>query len=83
MLSGEAIQSIKCYLTGKRQSDGTFTVRKLTIEDKHGLKHNVFNAKINIYRSEAEPILLGIEDRLLRGDELDMHTGSHIDKRTR
>jgi hypothetical protein len=83
VLSGEAIQSIKCYLTGKRQSDGTFTVRKLTIEDKHGLKHNVFNAKINIYRSEAEPILLGIEDHLLRGDELGMQTAGHIDQRTR
>lgn len=77
-LSGEAIQSIKCYLTGRQQSDGTFSVRKLTIHDKHGLSHNVFNAKINIYRAAAEPILLGIEDRLLRGEELDIQTVEHI-----
>ena len=43
-----------------------FSIRKLAIHDKHGLTRNAFNAKINIYRREAEPILLGIEDRLLR-----------------
>ncbi len=78
VLSGEAIESIKCYLTGKAQPDGTFTVRKLAINDKHGLTRTVFNAKINIYRRAAEPILLGIEDRLLRGDELPAKTAGHI-----
>jgi hypothetical protein len=38
----------------------------------------VFNAKINIYRSHAEPILLGIEDRMLRGNDLAMITTSLI-----
>lgn len=69
-LSGDAIESIKCYLTGQPQADGTFTVRKLTIEDKHGLTREVYNAKINIYRTNGEPILLGIEDRLLGDDEI-------------
>ena len=78
VLSGEAIESIKCYLTGKARPDGTFTIRKLAINDKHGLTHTVFNAKINIYRRAAEPILLGIEDRLLRGDELPITTTGHI-----
>jgi hypothetical protein len=78
VLSGEAIQSIKCYLTGEPASDGLFSIRKLTIQDKHGLTHNVFNAKINIYRNDAEPILLGIEDRMLRGDNLEMVTIGHI-----
>jgi hypothetical protein len=77
-LSGEAIESIRCYLTGRARADGTFTVRRLAINDKHGLTHNVFNAKINIYRRSAEPILLGIEDRLLRGDELSATTAAHI-----
>jgi hypothetical protein len=77
-LSGEAIESIKCYLTGRARSDGTFTVRKLVISDKHGLSHSVFNAKINIYRRAAEPILLGIEDRLLRSDDLPLTTAGHI-----
>ena len=73
-LSGEAIQSIKCYLTGEPAADGRFSIRRLTIQDKHGLSHNVFNAKINIYRDHAAPILLGIEDRVLRGDTMDMVT---------
>ncbi|NND37249.1 MAG: hypothetical protein HKN81_08970 [Gammaproteobacteria bacterium] len=77
-LSGDAIESIKCYLTGRAQADGTFTIRKLSINDKHGLTRNVFNAKINIYRCTGEPILLGIEDRLLRGDELAITTTAHI-----
>ena len=70
-MSGDAIESIKCYLTGEPRPDGTFTVRKLMIADKHGLTRNVFNAKINIYRTTGEPILLGIEDRLLRDDATD------------
>jgi len=77
-LSGEAIQSIKCYLTGEATGDGAFSIRRLTIQDKHGLSHNVFNAKINIYRDHAAPILLGIEDRALRGDTMDMVTTAHI-----
>jgi hypothetical protein len=67
-LSGEAVESIKCYLTGEACEDGTFSIRKLAIEDKHGLRRNAFNAKVNIHRRGAEPILLGIEDRLLRED---------------
>jgi len=77
-LSGEAIHSIKCYLTGEPAGNGDFNIRKLTIEDKHGLCHNVFNAKINIYRDHAEPILLGIEDRLLKIDQPQMSTIGHI-----
>lgn len=78
VLSGEAIESIKCYLTGRQSGDGEFSIRKLSIEDKHGLQHHVFNAKINIYRNHAEPILLGIEDKMLRGDGLAMVTAEHI-----
>ncbi|MFQ5634961.1 MAG: hypothetical protein ACE5G3_06490 [Gammaproteobacteria bacterium] len=77
-LAGDAIESIKCYLTGRAQPDGTFTIRKLSINDKHGLTRNVFNAKINIYRCDGEPILLGIEDRLLRGEEPAIGTATHI-----
>ena len=46
-LSGDAIESIKCYLTGKPYRDGQFSIRKLQLQDKHGMSHNVFNAKIN------------------------------------
>ncbi len=77
-LSGEAIDSIKCYLTGERQESGAYSIRKLSITDKHGLTRNVFNAKINIYRRDADPILLGVEDKMLRSDTLDMKTVDHI-----
>jgi len=65
-LSGDAVDSIKCYLTGEACADGTFTIRRLAVDDKHGLRRHVFNAKVNIHRRGGHPILLGIEDRLLR-----------------
>ena len=63
--SGERVTAIKCYLTGEDMGGGQFNIRRLTIMDKHGLSRVAFNAKVNIYRESAEPILLGIEDRKL------------------
>ena len=65
-LSGERVTAIKCYLTGEKKENGEFTIRRLNIRDKHGLTRTAYNAKINIYRETAQPILLGIEDRKLR-----------------
>jgi hypothetical protein len=65
VLSGEKVSAIKCYLTGERMESGEFNIRKLSIRDKHGLTRSAYNAKVNIYRENAEPILLGIEDRKL------------------
>ncbi len=64
-LSGEKVSAIKCYLTGERMESGEFSIRKLQIKDKHGLCRSAYNAKINIYRELAQPILLGIEDKEL------------------
>jgi hypothetical protein len=64
-LSGERVDAIRCYLTGPKLDNGEFTVRRLVISDKHGISRRVYNAKVNIYRHNAEPILLGIEDRVL------------------
>jgi hypothetical protein len=64
-LSGEKVTAIKCYLTGERQDNGEFSIRRLQITDKHGLSRTAFNAKVNIYRELADPILLGIEDKKL------------------
>ncbi len=69
-LSGERVSAIKCYLTGERQDTGEFDIRRLKIRDKHGLERMAYNAKVNIYRDTAEPILLGIEDRKLGGNGL-------------
>jgi len=64
-LSGERVDAIRSYLTGSKLTNGEFSVRRLTINDKHGISRRAYNAKINIYRQSAEPILLGIEDRTL------------------
>lgn len=77
-LSGEAVESIKCYLTGRAQADGTFTIRKLSIHDKHGRTRAAYNAKVNIHRRGGGPILLGIEDRQLRDDADFAVTSSHL-----
>ncbi len=65
VLSGEKVTAIKCYLTGENMGGGQFNIRRLTIKDKHGLSRVAFNAKVNIYRETAEPILLGIQDKKL------------------
>ena len=67
-LSGERVDAIRCYLTGTKLASGEFTVRRITVNDKHGVARRVYNAKVNIYRHNAEPILLGIEDRSLAPD---------------
>jgi len=66
-ISGERVTAIKCYLTGEQLDSGEFNIRKLNIRDKHGLTRTAYNAKINIYRDTAQPILLGIEDKNLSG----------------
>ena len=77
-LAGESIESIKCYLTGTRLNTGEFTVRRITINDKHGMSRNVFNAKVNIYRQDAEPILLGIEDKVLGSGSAPKSHSEHL-----
>jgi len=67
-LSGERVDAIRCYLTGTKLANGEFTVRRMTVNDKHGMTRRVYNAKVNIYRHNAEPILLGIEDRALTSE---------------
>ena len=81
-LSGEKIESIKCYLTGTRLKTGDFSIRRITISDKHGISRNVFNAKVNIYRRHADPILLGIEDRSLSTAPVLPGRTEHLVKRT-
>jgi hypothetical protein len=73
-LSGERVDAIRCYLTGSKLPTGEFSVRRISISDKHGIARRVYNAKVNIYRNNAEPILLGIEDRSL-GPEGILATG--------
>lgn len=64
-LAGDRISGIKSYLTGEKTAPGQYSIRRIAISDKHGIRRTVYNAKVNIYRENAEPILLGIEDRKL------------------
>ncbi|MBN1240613.1 MAG: hypothetical protein JXB36_19070 [Gammaproteobacteria bacterium] len=77
-LSGERVESIKSYLTGTRLQNGEFTVRRITVNDKHGISRQVFNAKANIYRRNAAPILLGIEDRLIEPSNMPFDHTEHL-----
>jgi len=60
VLSGDLVDDIRCYLTGEKRGDD-FAIKKYLIADKHGLTRSVYNAKINIYRAQAEPIFLGAQ----------------------
>lgn len=77
-LSGERVDAIRSYLTGTKLANGEFTVRRITVNDKHGIARRVYNAKVNIYRHNAEPILLGIEDRSLAADSLPGYGSEHV-----
>jgi hypothetical protein len=78
VLSGERVDTIKCYLTGAPLSSGEFTVRRIQINDKHGKTRSIFNAKANIYRRRAEPILLGIQDRELPPESKQKEHSQHL-----
>lgn len=69
-LAREGIREIKCYLTGPLQADGTFAVNRYYAVDKHGFRHGVFNAKLNIYCEAGEPIFLGVRREEIKGLEL-------------
>ncbi|MBT6094914.1 MAG: hypothetical protein HOH04_08530 [Rhodospirillaceae bacterium] len=60
-LSGDHITDIKCYLTGEKRDDD-FAIKRYSIADKHGRSRNVYNAKVNIYRKNAEPVFLGVQE---------------------
>jgi class 3 adenylate cyclase len=67
VLSGEPVDAIRCYLTGRRDAD-EFQARKYQITDKHGLSRLAYNAKINIYRENSDPIFLGLQDTEVEAD---------------
>ncbi len=56
------IKAIKCYLTGEKQVDGSYAVKRYRITDKHGYSRQVLNAKVNIHRATGAPVYLGIQD---------------------
>ena len=47
---------ISTYLTSEQKPDDCYAVRELDIADKHGKRHTAYNAKVNIFLSDDEPI---------------------------
>lgn len=62
-ISGERIESLKCYLTGPPDGAGGYAIERQTIVDKHGGRRVAYNAKVNIYRRHGTPIFLGLQHR--------------------
>ncbi len=60
-LSGDEIEAIKCYLTGPKSTQGEYDIDHYCIEDKHGIEHGVYNAKVTITRRHKEPVYIGIQ----------------------
>jgi len=62
VLGDERIATIKCYLTGRKDSDGSYRISRYLLSDKHGYTRRVFNAKVNIHRRNGPPIYLGVQE---------------------
>lgn len=77
-ISGGRIENIRCYLTGRSLGGGQYLVNRYHLRDKHGTMRTVYNAKINIHRDKAEPILLGI-----RSDDLWAFNASKVESLSR
>ena len=65
VLSDDKIDSISCYLTGDKLENQGFAVRRYVITDKHGKQRNVYNAKVNIYLNDSNPVYLGLRTNKL------------------
>jgi hypothetical protein len=61
-ISGGRVEAIRCYLTGRAMTSGRYLIQRYVLRDKHGATRIVYNAKVNIHRSGAESILLGIQN---------------------
>ena len=61
-LSGHRVTSIKNYLTGKEISKGVYSVSLYSVGQDLAMAQ-LFNIKLNIYRGEASPLLIGLQDR--------------------
>jgi hypothetical protein len=69
-LSGEEVESIKCYLTGSA-GDESGAVRKYHIADKHRIVRNVYNVKVDIALFNAAGLSLGLSpDQLAKFEKL-------------
>lgn len=60
-LPGGAIERAVAYLTGPQAQDGGYRNQRMSVTDKHGLKHYCYNLKINVFSDDADPFLIGVQ----------------------
>lgn len=63
--SVEGTEQLYCYVTGETGASGGETAKRFRITDKHGLSRFAYNLRINIYREQQDPIILGMQGRRL------------------
>lgn len=61
-IGNSAITGVSRYLTGPKNDDGTYAIRKREIIDKHGFKHYAYNAKLNISLTQDGELYLGRQE---------------------
>lgn len=60
-LSGECIESVKCYLTGEMGPAGGHAIQQIQLIDKHGLARNAYNLRIHINTDHGDTLFLGVQ----------------------
>ena len=77
VFSDDGVNSIQCHLTGKRNTDGGFGIKRYFLHNELGLIRHIYNAKVNIYRQQGDPKYLGVQDKEMQTFESN-HTGETV-----
>jgi class 3 adenylate cyclase len=67
LMSG-LIEKAKIYLTGPRVPDAGYVARRISVLDKHSIRHDAYNAKISAYFAGDDPLYLGLREQDLMDD---------------
>ncbi len=62
---GGKIESSSVFFTGPRMDDKAFRMRKYYVNDKHGLVHGCYNARVTLKASNGSTINFGLRDEEL------------------
>lgn len=71
---GEKTQEILVYVTGETGSSGGETPKRYLLSDKHGKTRYAYNLRLNIYRKEQDPIIIGMPGRKITPSRLTKQT---------
>lgn len=74
-LMAGVVEEVKIYLTGPEVAKDEYVARKISFLDKHSIRHDAYNAKINAYFDSCDPVYLGLQDSDLAIDQFDKLAG--------